>query len=135
MCTIDRSWQRLAKPELLGSIDVTTLVGLRDRALIGIKAYGFARVTAVVSMCVEDYHSAGKRSVCLEIRCHHKLILTPISRRPRSLRGRSPRLPFGSLHTGGVAGSIPASPTILLLTYQSLSGDVADARATVVPPR
>src|SRR5271154_4822470 len=38
--------------KLLDSIDVTTLVGLRDRAIIGIMAYSFARVSAVVSMRV-----------------------------------------------------------------------------------
>jgi site-specific recombinase XerD len=38
---------------VINSIDVTTLVGLRDRALIGIMAYSFARVSAVVSMRVK----------------------------------------------------------------------------------
>ena len=36
-------------------------MGLRDRALIGIMAYSFPRVSAVVSMRVEDYYSAGRR--------------------------------------------------------------------------
>ena len=36
--------------KLLDSIDVTTLVGLRDRALIGLMAYSFARVSAAVAM-------------------------------------------------------------------------------------
>jgi hypothetical protein len=35
---------------VINSIDVTTLVGLRDRALIGIMVHSFARVSAVVSM-------------------------------------------------------------------------------------
>src|SRR5450631_3407967 len=47
--------------ELLDSIDVSTLVGLRDRALIGVMTYAFARVGAVVSMRVEDYFANGKR--------------------------------------------------------------------------
>ncbi len=46
---------------LLDSIDVTTLVGLRDRALIGLMAYSFARVSAAVAMRVEDYFATGKR--------------------------------------------------------------------------
>jgi site-specific recombinase XerC len=46
---------------LLDSIDVTTLVGLRDRALIGVMIYSFARIGAVVAMRVEDYYPAGKR--------------------------------------------------------------------------
>ncbi|HUN99256.1 MAG TPA: tyrosine-type recombinase/integrase [Bradyrhizobium sp.] len=46
---------------LLASIDTTTLVGLRDRALIGVMTYAFARIGAVVAMKVEDYYPAGKR--------------------------------------------------------------------------
>jgi site-specific recombinase XerD len=46
---------------LLDSIDTTTLVGLRDRALIGAMVYSFARVSAVVGMLVEDYYPEGKR--------------------------------------------------------------------------
>jgi site-specific recombinase XerD len=46
---------------LLESIDVTTLVGLRDRALIGVMIYSFARIGAVVAMRVEDYYASGKR--------------------------------------------------------------------------
>jgi site-specific recombinase XerC len=37
---------------LLSSIDTNTLVGLRDRALIGIMIYTFARVGAVLQMGV-----------------------------------------------------------------------------------
>jgi site-specific recombinase XerD len=37
------------------------LVGLRDRALIGVMVYAFARVSAVVSLKVEDYFPLQKR--------------------------------------------------------------------------
>jgi len=47
--------------ELLDSIDVSTLVGLRDRALIAVMTYALARVGAVVSMRVEDYYPQSKR--------------------------------------------------------------------------
>ena len=47
--------------ELLDSIDVTTLVGLRDRALIAVMTFAFARIGAVVAMRVEDYFANGKR--------------------------------------------------------------------------
>jgi site-specific recombinase XerC len=47
--------------ELLDSIDTSTLVGLRDRALIGVMTYAFARIGAVVSMKVEDYFAKDKR--------------------------------------------------------------------------
>jgi site-specific recombinase XerC len=46
---------------LLEGIDVSTLVGLRDRALIGVMTYAFARIGAVVAMRVEDYYPEGKR--------------------------------------------------------------------------
>lgn len=46
---------------LLDSIDVTTVVGLRDRAIIAIMVYTFARVGALVGMAVEDYYQSGKR--------------------------------------------------------------------------
>jgi site-specific recombinase XerD len=46
---------------LLDSIDATTLIGLRDRALIGVMVYSFARVSAAVSMQIEDYFQNGKR--------------------------------------------------------------------------
>jgi len=45
-----------------GSVkEVPWLVGLRDRALIGVMVYSFARISAVVAMEVEDYFSNGKR--------------------------------------------------------------------------
>jgi site-specific recombinase XerD len=47
--------------ELLDSIDTATLTGLRDRALIGIMVFSFARVSAVVGMNVSDYFQKGKR--------------------------------------------------------------------------
>jgi integrase/recombinase XerD len=46
---------------LIGGLDTSTLVGLRDRALIGIMTYTFARIGAVVAMKVEDYYPGGKR--------------------------------------------------------------------------
>jgi site-specific recombinase XerD len=46
---------------LLDSIDVSTVVGLRDRALISVMTFAFARIGAVVAMRVEDYYPKGKR--------------------------------------------------------------------------
>jgi site-specific recombinase XerC len=48
--------------KLLDSIETTTTAGLRDRALIAVMVYGFARVGAVVGMNVEDFYVNGKRS-------------------------------------------------------------------------
>ena len=47
--------------KLLDSIDISHVVGLRDRALIGAMVYSFARVSAVVNMKVRDYYPQGKR--------------------------------------------------------------------------
>ncbi len=67
---------------LLDNIDVTTPVGLRDRALIGLMVYSFARVGAALAMKVEDvyvqnrglwvrlHEKGGKRH---EMPCHHNL--------------------------------------------------------------
>ena len=44
-------------------------VGLRDRALIGSMLFSFARITAAISMCIEDYYSVGDRRW---IRLHEK---------------------------------------------------------------
>jgi site-specific recombinase XerD len=47
--------------ELFDSIAPLTIADLRDRALIGVMVYSFARVGAVVAMNVEDYYQQGKR--------------------------------------------------------------------------
>ncbi len=54
---------------LLDSIDTSHTVGLRDRALIALMVYSFARVSAVVQMRVRDYYANGKR---YWIRLHEK---------------------------------------------------------------
>jgi integrase/recombinase XerD len=46
---------------LLNSIDTTSLPGLRDRALIALMVYTFARVGAAVAMKVEDFFVQGRR--------------------------------------------------------------------------
>jgi site-specific recombinase XerD len=55
--------------KLLDSIDTSTVVGLRDRALVAVMVYSFARISAVVGMNVEDFYPSGKR--CW-IRLHEK---------------------------------------------------------------
>jgi integrase/recombinase XerD len=68
--------------QLLDSINVAELSGLRDRALIGVMVYTFARVSAVTTMRVEDYFEHGKRAWLRlhekggkrhEVPCHHNL--------------------------------------------------------------
>ena len=55
--------------QLLDSIDCTKIVGLRDRALIGVMVYSFARVSATIGMNVEDCFSQGRR---MWFRLHEK---------------------------------------------------------------
>lgn len=68
--------------ELLDSIDITTAIGLRDRALIALMIYTFARIGAATAMRVEDVfvqnrrlwvrlHEKGGKAVALP--CHHNL--------------------------------------------------------------
>jgi integrase/recombinase XerD len=63
-------------------MDVSTVVGLRDRAIIAVMTYTFARAGAVVALAVEDYYSQKKRwwlrlheknGKLNEMPCHHKL--------------------------------------------------------------
>jgi site-specific recombinase XerD len=46
---------------LLRNIDTSTLVGLRDRALIGLMVFSFARISAALMMRVDDYFVIGGR--------------------------------------------------------------------------
>jgi integrase/recombinase XerD len=48
--------------QLLDSIETDTVIGLRDRAMIALMCYSFARVSATTAMTVEDYYQQGKRS-------------------------------------------------------------------------
>jgi integrase/recombinase XerC len=68
--------------ELLDSIDVSTHTGLRDRALIGLMVYSFARIGAALGMAVEDVYTQNRR-LWVRLRekggkrhampCHHNL--------------------------------------------------------------
>jgi site-specific recombinase XerD len=68
--------------QFLDAIDLSTPAGLRDRALIGLMAFSFARIGAALAMKVEDvyvqkrrlwvrlHEKGGKRH---EMPCHHAL--------------------------------------------------------------
>jgi integrase/recombinase XerD len=55
--------------KLLASFDTLHLVGLRDRALIGVMAFGFSRISAIVQLRVGDYIQQGRR---VSLRTHGK---------------------------------------------------------------
>ena len=46
--------------KILDSIDSSSVVGLRDRALISVMTFAFARIGVVVAMHVKDYYPNGK---------------------------------------------------------------------------
>ena len=54
---------------LLDGIDGSTIVGLRDRAFLGVLVYSFARVSAAAALRVADYYTQGPRSF---FRLHEK---------------------------------------------------------------
>jgi len=54
---------------LLDSIDTSTPAGLRDRALIALMVYSFARIGAALAMKVEDVYTQNRR---LWVRLHEK---------------------------------------------------------------
>lgn len=66
--------------QLLDSIDISTGKGLRDRALIGLMLYSFARISAALKLNRSDYRQRGRRmwfrlqekgGQYLEIPAHH----------------------------------------------------------------
>ncbi len=68
--------------DLLAAIDTTSLLGLRDRALIGLMGYTFARVGAATGMRVQDFYVQKRRGwvrlhekggKVTELPCHHNL--------------------------------------------------------------
>ena len=67
---------------LLDAIETSTVIGLRDRALVGLMVYTFARVGAAIGMRVEDVYVQGRRTWIRlhekggkvhEMPCHHNL--------------------------------------------------------------
>jgi site-specific recombinase XerD len=55
--------------QLLDSIDIESVVGLRDRALIGLLVFTFARIGAALGMIVADVYCQQRR---LSVRLHEK---------------------------------------------------------------
>ena len=109
---------------LLNSIDVSNVVGLRDRAIIGILIYTAVRVSAVAGMLAGDFYDAGdqfylrfreKRGKAREIPCRHDLLVyvqqylqqacINDERSPmfRTAIGRTGRLTDRAMSTGDIA--------------------------------
>jgi len=100
---------------LLDSIDTAFLRGLRDRALIGLMVYTFARINAVLQMKVADYFIQGRRGwVRLhekggkehEVPCNHNLELYLDEYIAAAGIANDPESPLFRTTTGGRAGII-----------------------------
>jgi integrase len=72
---------------VLDAIDTGTLTGLRDRALIGVMIYSFARVNAVIGMKVKDYFSQRTARLGATARERRQGARSPLSPHP----GEAPR--------------------------------------------
>jgi site-specific recombinase XerD len=120
---------------LLDAIDATTLTGLRDRALIGLMVYSFARVSAALGMRIEDVYVQGRRTwVRLrekggkqhEMPCHHNLetyLHAYINAAP--LAGDNKGLLFRS--TLGRTGQLSSQPMTQADAYRMVRRRAADA--------
>ena len=106
---------------LLDGIATDTAVGLRDRALIGVMVYSFARVSAAVGMRVRDYRTQGRRAFFRlaekggrfnEVPAHHTAA-EYVDAYLAALEGTGDRNTplFRAVETGGRLGPRPLSRT------------------------
>ena len=94
-----RSSPRRRPGGLLDGIDASTLVGLRDRAFLGVLVYSFARVSAAVSLRVADYYTQGRRSFFRLTDAQLRVLPAPLGFQPHRLnttnRLRAPQHKMG----------------------------------------
>lgn len=119
---------------LIDSIDVSTIVGLRDRALIGLMVYTFARISAALAMQVEDVYIQGRRTwVRLHekggklhaLPCHHNLdeYLHAYLKAAQLTEGASPL--FRTMH--GRTGQLSDKPMTQPDAYRMIRRRATDA--------
>jgi site-specific recombinase XerD len=85
--------------ELLRSIETATIVGLRDRALIGVMVFSFARVSAACGLKAADiFHQQRRRWVRLHEK-GGKFHEMPVTTRWRAISPNTSSMPArGSRH-------------------------------------
>ena len=119
---------------LIDAIDVRTIVGLRDRALIGLMVYTFARIGAALAMQVEDVYIQGRRTwVRLHEKggklhampCHHNLdeYLHAYLKTAQLTEGKSPL--FRTMH--GRTGQLSDNPMTQADAYRMIRRRATDA--------
>jgi len=89
-------------------MDPSNLIRLRDRALVAVMAFSFARVSAVVNLKVEDYYPQKKRW-WLRLRDHRRVWLAPSADEGRTFEAETPVAPA---ETGACGCYREASPRI-----------------------
>jgi site-specific recombinase XerD len=122
---------------LLDAIKIDALIGLRDRALIALMGYTFARVGAAVQMKVEDYYIQNRRGwVRLhekggkvnELPCHHNLEEYLDAWLNASGLGAEPMAPlFPTLRHGKLVGriSIPQQNVYAMIQRRAKAAGIA----------
>ena len=124
-----RARRRSSRPpearRLLDRIDPNTLAGLRDRALLSVMLYSFARVTAVLGMRRQDYFGQGNRGW---LRLHEKGGKRHDVRAQPPGRGGPRRLRRGGRARGAEGGALPRAvdPAGRRLTGRALERPPAD---------
>lgn len=120
---------------LLDAIDATTLVGKRDRALIGLMAFTFARVGAALGMKSEDVYVQGRRlwvrlhekgGKVHEMPCHHKLEAWLHAYSDAAGLGATPRAPLFRTALGRT-GLLTDQPMTQSDAYRMIRRRAADA--------
>ncbi|SDQ22976.1 Site-specific recombinase XerD [Paraburkholderia fungorum] len=131
---------------LLDSIDVTTPIGLRDRALIALMVFSFARVGAALAMRVDDVYVQQRRLwVRLrekggkehEMPCHHTLETylheyleqTGLRDEPKSLLFRT--IARGTAQLS--ARALPQANAYAMVRRRALAAGIATAIGNHVP--
>lgn len=120
---------------LLDAIDATTPIGRRDRALIGLMVYSFARIGAALSMKVEDIYTQNRRLwVRLhekggkehEMPCHHNLEVWLADYIDGAGLGAEPKGPlFRTIQRG--TGKLSATPMVQADTHAMIRRRAAAA--------
>jgi site-specific recombinase XerD len=123
--------------QLLDCIDVSTPIGLRDRALIGLMVFSFARVGAALAMRVDDVYTQNKRLwVRLrekggkqhEMPCHHTLEIyldAYIEGTGIGAEGKGPLLRTIQRGTGQLSTtSLPQANPYAMVRRRALAADI-----------
>ncbi len=120
--------------QLLNAIDTSTLIGLRDRAMIAAMAYSFARIGAIAALEIRHVFRQQRRlwlrlsekgGKCHDVPCHHHLEVYLAEWLEAACHGDTPRAPlFQTFSTAGkrTAGArvLSGKPMTQSMTWEML---------------